>query len=112
FLPSRSNKQTYSKTDIILNQICRKSDGFKSKKSKILTSKNINDFLEHAPDDKYLFMKVALIIGISGACRKQELRNIKPSDIQDTGKNLIINIRDSKTKRQRSFVVSEYFYPN
>ncbi|KAJ8915593.1 hypothetical protein NQ315_012478 [Exocentrus adspersus] len=56
-------------------------------------------------------MKVALIIGISGACRKQELRNIKPSDIQDTGKNLIINIPDSKTKRQRSFVVSEYFYP-
>ncbi|KAJ8910564.1 hypothetical protein NQ315_008949 [Exocentrus adspersus] len=89
-----------------------KSDSFKSKKSKILTSKNINDFLEHAADDKYLFMKVALIIGISGACRKQELRNIKPSDIQDTGKNLIINIRDSKTKRQRSFVVSEYFYPN
>ncbi|KAJ8915302.1 hypothetical protein NQ315_014810 [Exocentrus adspersus] len=69
------------------------------KKSKILTSKNINDFLEHAPDDKYLFMKVALIIGISGACRKQELRNIKTSDIQDTGKNLIINIPDSKTKR-------------
>ncbi|KAJ8910141.1 hypothetical protein NQ315_016110 [Exocentrus adspersus] len=86
------------------------------------TSKNIlrvreetgssNNDQEHAPDDKYLFMKVALIIGISGACRKQELRNIKPSDIQDTGKNLIINIRDSKTKRQRSFVVSEYFYPN
>lgn len=39
------------------------------------------------------------------------MRNIKPSDIQDTGKNLIINIPDSKTKRQRSFVVSEYFYP-
>lgn len=45
----------YSKLQALLK---RKSDGFKSKKSKILTSKNINDFLENAPDDKYLFMKV------------------------------------------------------
>lgn len=29
----------------------------------------------------------------------------------DTGKSLVINIPNSKTKTQRSFVVSEYFYP-
>lgn len=34
-----------------------------------------------------------------------------PNDVEDTGKSLIINIPDSKTKRSRSFVVSEAFYP-
>lgn len=51
----------YSKLQALLK---RKSDGFKSKKSKILTSQNIKDFLENAPDDKYLFMKVRLLTSI------------------------------------------------
>lgn len=51
-----------------------------------------------------------LIFGISGACRKQELRNIKIEDIEDTGKLLIIKIPDSKTKTQRSFIVSKKWY--
>lgn len=50
-------------------------------------------------------------MGISGACRKQELRNLNPTDVEDTGKSLIVHIRESKTKTQRSFVVSETFYP-
>lgn len=49
------NIATYSKLIILLK---RKSDGFKSKKSKVLTAKNINDFLENAPDSQYLLMKV------------------------------------------------------
>jgi hypothetical protein len=36
----------------------RKSDGYKPKKSKTLTSEQINQFLLKAPDDKYLFTKV------------------------------------------------------
>lgn len=39
------------------------------------------------------------------------MRNIKPEHVEDTGKSFIIKIPDSKTKTQRSFVVSEYFYP-
>ena len=49
------NIATYSKLIILLK---RKSDGFRSKKSKVLTAKNINDFLENAPDSQYLFIKV------------------------------------------------------
>ncbi|KAJ3665542.1 hypothetical protein Zmor_001033 [Zophobas morio] len=53
------NIATYPKLIALLK---RKADGFKSKKSKTLTSKNINDFLQNAPDTQYLFMKVVLII--------------------------------------------------
>lgn len=55
-------------------------------------------------------MKVVLIIGISGACRKQELKNIKITDIEDTGTTFIIKIPDTKTKIPRSFIISGKFY--
>lgn len=50
------------------------------------------------------------IIAISGACRKQELKNINIEDIQDTGKTLIIKISNTKTNTARSFVVPETYY--
>lgn len=37
----------------------RKSDGFKSQKSKIFSSDEINTFLKNAPDSKYLMTKVS-----------------------------------------------------
>lgn len=39
----------------------RKSDGFKSKKSKVLSTNQINEFLQNAPDDKHLFKKVCYL---------------------------------------------------
>jgi len=46
----------YHKLRIFLK---RQSTGFKSKKSKTLTPKEINDFIKNAPDEKYLFNKVS-----------------------------------------------------
>lgn len=37
-----------------------KSEGFRSKKSKALTTKDVYSFLEDAPDDIYLLMKVTI----------------------------------------------------
>lgn len=45
----------------LLAVLKNKSDGFKSKKSKTLKTKEINDFLQLAPDNKYLLMKVKYI---------------------------------------------------
>ena len=39
----------------------RQSDGFKSKKSKILTAEDINKFIKEAPDYKYLFSELRRI---------------------------------------------------
>ncbi|KAF2878948.1 hypothetical protein ILUMI_27221 [Ignelater luminosus] len=88
----------------------RKSDGYKPQKSKILTSQEVNQFLDDAPDDKYLFTKVALIVGITGACRKQELSQLKIDDIEDLGSAVLIRILDTKTKKPRAFTITGEFY--
>lgn len=77
----------------------RKSEGFKPKKSKVLTIEEIEAFIYQAPDEIYLMNKViviyfnlevfnqdflkqvALIFGIAGACRKQELVQLEVDDI-------------------------------
>lgn len=52
------NIGTYSKLQAFLK---RKSTGFKSKKSKILTSEDIKKFLNEAPDNQLLMTKVSVI---------------------------------------------------
>lgn len=51
------NIQEYKKLTAFLK---RKSEGFRSKKSKVLNTKDVYSFLQNAPDDKYLLMKVSL----------------------------------------------------
>lgn len=57
-----------------------------------------------------ILFKVILIIGVCGACWKQELKNLQIKDIRDVGDILIIEIPDSKTKISRSFVINGTFY--
>jgi len=52
------NIGTYSKLQAFLK---RKSTGFKSKKSKILTSSDTKKFIDEAPDIQYLVTKVGVI---------------------------------------------------
>ncbi|XP_063923544.1 uncharacterized protein LOC135137744 [Zophobas morio] len=88
----------------------RQSDGYHCKKSKVFTASEVNKFIKEAPHMENLFKKVVLIIGISGACRKQELKDIKMSDIEDTRHSLVIHIPKTKTEKSRSFVISGNFY--
>ncbi|KAK5647863.1 hypothetical protein RI129_002755 [Pyrocoelia pectoralis] len=83
----------------------RQSSGYKPKKSDTFSRDDMNNFLKDAPDEKYLLMKVVLIFGITGACRCDELVNMKIDDVEDNGSILIIRIPDSKTKISRTFVV-------
>lgn len=53
-----------------------------------------------------ILFQVVLVIGISGGCRKQDLRNIRLEHVKDTGSSLIIHLTNSKT-----FVVPDIFYP-
>ncbi|XP_043461530.1 uncharacterized protein LOC122498058 [Leptopilina heterotoma] len=87
----------------------RNSDGYKSKKSKTLSPENVNMFLSEAPDDIFLATKVALIFGISGACRREELSKIKMEDVLHEGNLLLIKIPNTKTKTPRSFTVEGEF---
>ena len=51
------------------------------------------------------FFKVALIMGTAGACRGMELCQLFCDDVLDTGSCLLINIRNTKNKQDRSFIV-------
>ncbi|KAK5646496.1 hypothetical protein RI129_004960 [Pyrocoelia pectoralis] len=80
------------------------SDGYKTKKSKVFT-KDVETFLYEAPDEIYLMIKVALIYGLAGACRRQELANLEKDDIQEFQTSLLITLRDTKTKTNRMFSI-------
>ncbi|KAB0801684.1 hypothetical protein PPYR_03870 [Photinus pyralis] len=88
----------------------RKSDGHLKKKSKIFSPEEINAFLNNAPDKVYLATKVALIMGLMGACRVCELSDMKVEDIKDFEGGVIITIPKTKTKIVRTFTVTGQFF--
>ncbi|XP_031348033.1 uncharacterized protein LOC116174283 [Photinus pyralis] len=50
-------------------------------------------------------LKVVLIIGISGACRTDELTNLCTNNIQDKDDVLIVHIHNTKNYKERTFIV-------
>jgi len=59
-----------------------------------------------APDESWLLTKVILTLGIFGACRSDDLKNLSISDIKDHGNYFVVFIRDGKTHKSRRFVVN------
>ena len=49
-------------------------------------------------------------MGIMGACRSNELYEMKIEDVKDLNTTLIITIPKTKTKVVRSFVITDQFY--
>uniref|UniRef100_A0A6P7GK61 Uncharacterized protein LOC114337833 n=1 Tax=Diabrotica virgifera virgifera TaxID=50390 RepID=A0A6P7GK61_DIAVI len=94
-----------SKFPKLLAVLKRRNEGFKPKKSRILTSEQVDQFLREAPDDKYLMLKVALILGVAGACRGKELVDLEIDDVRDLGDSFLIAIRNTKNKIDRNFVI-------
>lgn len=85
----------------------RKSEGFRSKKSKILTRDDIRRFLMEADDKTYFMVKVALIVGLAGACRRIELTNLLLENVTDEGKCFHVIIPTTKTKIPRDFFITK-----
>ncbi|XP_051164650.1 uncharacterized protein LOC127283675 [Leptopilina boulardi] len=88
----------------------KKNTGYNPKKSEVLTSDQIEQFLKEADDTEYLDIKVVLIIGVYGACRGGELCNLIVDDVKDIGSSFLIKIPDTKTHRPRSFVIESEDY--
>ncbi|RVE52965.1 hypothetical protein evm_002442 [Chilo suppressalis] len=98
--------KSYSKLLVFLK---RRSDGHVSKKSKVFSADNVTKFPEEAPDCRYLATKVVLIYGINGACRHQELANITTNDVEDHGRILLVQVKNTKNKIPRSFTIQGSF---
>src|SRR3978361_485955 len=89
----------------IVPYLKNKSVGYPGKKSKVLTREDITKFLEEADDGTYLLMKVVLIFGISGACRREELMKMSLDDIEDLDSVLVLKVQDWKTTSQRTLTI-------
>ncbi|KAJ3652397.1 hypothetical protein Zmor_018366 [Zophobas morio] len=61
----------------------KNSAGCSAKKSKIITREQIQAYLSETDDNDHLMRKVALIFGISGACRTDELINLSVDNIDN-----------------------------
>ncbi|XP_073964277.1 uncharacterized protein [Choristoneura fumiferana] len=86
--------------------------GHKSKKSNVFTAENVETFLEEAPDEIYLVIKVGLVFGICGACRAAELIRIRPEDVQKhSDQAMLVNLYSSSSpsKLERSFVIRDEY---
>ncbi|XP_048001907.1 uncharacterized protein LOC125238596 [Leguminivora glycinivorella] len=84
--------------------------GYVSKKVKTLSIEHAEQFIAEAPDGKYLATKVALIFGITGGLRRQELSLLTIHDIENHGKIFIVKIPQSKNPLQDSFVIQGKYY--
>lgn len=99
------NNQDISRYYKLIAFLKRKGEGYRPKKSKIFTQKEIDRFIIEAPDEQYLMLKVAVIMGVFGACRREELCQMTVNDIKDLGTILMVTIPDSKTRVPRTFTI-------
>lgn len=105
-----NNDVDISKHFKLIAYLKRQGEGYQAKKSKIFTRDQIEQFLKCAPDDEYLLMKVATIVGVFGACRREELCQLTLDNVEDMETSLVIKISDTKTKVPRNFTIVEKFY--
>lgn len=56
------------------------------------------------------YLQTALIFGICGACRREELAKVTIDNIQDKNDVLLVKIPITKTYKPRSFVITDEFY--
>ncbi|KAJ3661160.1 hypothetical protein Zmor_005570 [Zophobas morio] len=70
----------------------RQGENYQPKKAKTLSPQQITKFITEAPDVKYLATKVALIMGIMGACRTQELHSMRIQDIKDLNSAFLVRL--------------------
>ncbi|KAK4875617.1 hypothetical protein RN001_012039 [Aquatica leii] len=83
------------------------SKSYIAKKSKTLNFDQVEAFLKNAPDINYLVVKVALIIGYTGACRRQELTNMSIKDLEFKESIIFVSIPNSKNGQPRYFAITK-----
>ncbi|XP_048001904.1 uncharacterized protein LOC125238594 isoform X2 [Leguminivora glycinivorella] len=98
----RVNIEEYYQLGAYLKKL---SKGYVSKKMKVLSIQNVEKFINEAPDDRYLAIKVALILGINGGLRCKELSNLQTNHIENHGEVFVIKIPESK-----EFVIKGKYY--
>lgn len=75
-----------------------------------LKDEDVERFLKTAPDYEYLASKVILVMGVCGGLSRDEIYNLRLSDLDERGDILIVKSFNLKEKRERMFAVTgDYF---
>ncbi|RZB39479.1 hypothetical protein BDFB_007536 [Asbolus verrucosus] len=85
----------------------RQSNGYKAKKATVFTPDQIREFINEAPDDKFLATKVALIMGVMGCCRANEFYLMY---LHDQNTAFLIGVPKTKSKVKHQFSIAASFY--
>ncbi|XP_047989509.1 uncharacterized protein LOC125228853 [Leguminivora glycinivorella] len=105
-----NHKVDISKYSKVIALLKSKAEGYTGKKSKTFSPDDINKFIKEAHDDEYLAAKVALIFGIVGACRRQELHRLRFTDVEVYEARIFVKIYNAKSNTYRVFTITgEYF---
>ncbi|XP_066139019.1 protein tramtrack, alpha isoform-like isoform X2 [Euwallacea fornicatus] len=86
------------------------NQGYQPKKSPVFTRDQFMQFLREAPDEKYLGVKVVLMVGVLGACRCDDLIYLKTDQIQDLESVLCVTIKNRNYQAIRTFTIAGTFY--
>lgn len=89
----------------------RKKEGYTPKKAKVLSENDILKFLLDADDHTWLLEKVVLVLGILGACRRSELTSLTINSFEDTEKNILVSLKNTKNKKDRNFLIPKTGLP-
>ncbi|KAK4874317.1 hypothetical protein RN001_013677 [Aquatica leii] len=106
------NNIDISKYNKLITYLKRLSEGFQPKKSKVLEAGDIDRFLRDADDHQFLAIKVGLIMGYAGACRREELMTITVNDLKFNIENILISIPKTKNNMPRLFAITEQNWIN
>jgi integrase len=99
------NSQDINSMKKVVAFLKRQSSDHTTKKASIFSRELIQKFMAEARDEDFLHIKVAILLGLYGACRKSELLALTIEDITKSGDYLMVNINDSKTG-PRSFALA------
>lgn len=84
----------------------QKFNEYERKKLKILTREQVLKFIQEAPNQMFLMVKVALLFDVFGGYRRQELVNMSVEH-KDRNAVIVVNVLEIKTGKKRVFTIIE-----
>lgn len=70
---------------------------YKPKQSNVLTADKVTKFMANAPDKEWLLNKVIIVFKVFGACRRDNLSNLRIDDVKDNGSCYKVFLKDGET---------------
>ncbi|KAJ8914216.1 hypothetical protein NQ315_002843 [Exocentrus adspersus] len=95
----------WTKYSILKSMLKLDQEIIKQRRQKYWRETKSKNFSKKASDGEYLQVKVAVILGVAGACRCNELTFLDISHVQDKGLYVLIPVR--KQNISRSFTIME-----